>query len=99
MESEFIETALALGHVLYLQPIVREIGFSNLSRATILYGDNQPAIASVGNDSEKSRTKHIDVHLKFYGEVVRSGLIEIAYLATQDHIFDFVGPQLRTIHK
>ena len=69
-KSEFTEIALATRQVLHLQPILQEIGFSNISRATILYGDNQPAIASVGNDSAKSRTKHSDVRLKFGEEMV-----------------------------
>ena len=45
----------------------------------MIFGDNQPAISSVGNDLAKSRTKHIDVRLKlkFCGEVVCQGFLQI----------------------
>ena len=55
-ESEYIEMALAVRQVLYLQPIFKEIGFPDIAHSTIVFGDNKPAIASIGNDSSKSRT-------------------------------------------
>ena len=80
--------ALAVRQVLYLQPIFKEKGYDDITQSTIVFGDNKPAIASIGNDSSKSRTKHIDVRLKFCGEVVRGELLKIQYVPTAQNIAD-----------
>ena len=95
-ESEFIEMALAIRQVLYLQPLFREIGFNNIQNSTVIFGDNQPAISSIGNDSAKSRTKHIDVRLKFCGEVIRQGLLQIKYVPTIENTADIFTKPLPT---
>ena len=81
-ESEFSQLALSVRQVLYVQPIFTEIGFNNIEEASIVYGDNLPAINSIGNDSSKCRTKYIDIRLKFSGEVVSAKKLKIKYLRT-----------------
>ena len=81
-ESEFIQIALSVSQVLYVQLIFTEIGFNNIDEASIVYGNNLPAINSIGNDASKSRTKHIDIRLKFSGEVVSAKKLKIKYLRT-----------------
>ena len=97
-ESEYIEMALAVRQVLYLQPIFKEIGYNDITQSTIVFGDNKPAIASIGNDSSKSRTKHIDVRLKFCGEVVRGELLKIQYAPTAQNIADLFTKPLPAAH-
>ena len=53
-----------------------------------LYMGTISAINSIGNDSSKSRTKHIDIHLKFCREVVAAGKLNIKYVQTADNIAD-----------
>ena len=60
-ESEFIQMALAIRCVLYIQPTFLDIGFQNIHQVSVVFGDNKPAICSIGNESAKSRTKHLDV--------------------------------------
>ena len=62
-----------------IQPIFTEIGFNNIEEASIVYGDNLPAINSIGNDSSKCRTKYIDIRLKFSGEVVSAKKLKIKF--------------------
>ena len=89
-EAEFIQMAVSIRHVLYLQPVFREIGVHDIGELSVILGDNinKPAILSVGNDSVKSRTKHLDVRLKFCGEVVKEGLVKIKYVSTINNIVD-----------
>ena len=87
-ESEFIQLALSVRQVLYVQPIFSDIGFGNIEQASIVYGDNLPAINSIGNDSSKSRTKHIDIRLKFCGEVLAANKLIIKYVPTAENIAD-----------
>ena len=90
--------ALAVRQVLYLQPIFKEKGYDDITQSTIVFGDNKPAIASIGNDSSKSRTKHIDVRLKFCGEVVRGELLKIQYVPTAQNIADLFTKPLPAAH-
>ena len=87
-ESEFIQLALSVRQVLYVQPIFTDIGFVKIEQASIVYGDNLPAINSIGNDSSKSRTKHIDIRLKFCGEVLSANKLKINYVPTAENIAD-----------
>ena len=87
-ESEYIEMAMAIRQVLYLQPIFIELRFERIHETTVIFGDNRPAIFSMGNESSKSRTKHMDVRLKFCGEVLKQGLLKIKYVPTAANIAD-----------
>ena len=53
-----------------------------------MFGDNRPAIFSMGNETSKSRTKHMDVRLKFCGEVLKHGLLQNEYVPAADNIAD-----------
>ena len=96
-ESEYIEMALAIRQLLFLQPTLQELGLVEIHGSTLLLGDNQPAISSVGNKSSKSQTKHIDVRLKFCVEVVRDGLLTIQYVPSAENIADIFTKPLPTV--
>ena len=68
-ESEFVQMALSIRQVLYIQPIFKDIGFPFIEDVSVMLRDNLPAINSVGNNSARSRTKHIDILLKFVGRL------------------------------
>ena len=61
---------------------------SNIHEHTVVFGDNRPVISSLTNDSTKSRTKHIDVRLKFCGEVLRAGILTVKYVPIATNIVD-----------
>ena len=76
-----------------MQPIFYELNFKNTKDTTVLFGDNRPAIFLKGNESAKSRRKHMDTRLKFCGEVLKLGLLKIEYIATAENIADiFMNP-------
>ena len=101
-ESEFIQMALAIQCVLYIQPTFLDIGFQNIHQVSVFFGDNKPAICSIGNESAKSRTKHLDIRLKFCGGVVPAGLLQIKYAKTEHNVADIftkplAAPRLRIL--
>ena len=63
-ESEFIQLALSVRQLLFIQPIFHDVGFP------------------------RSRTKHLDIRLKFCGEVVNAGKLKIKYIKTADNTAD-----------
>ena len=73
---------------IYSTDISRDWLYTNIHQVSVVFGDNKPAISSIGNDSAKSRTKHLDVRFKFCGEVVRAGLLQIKYVKTEHNIAD-----------
>ena len=87
-ESEFIQLALSVRQVLYSQPIFTDINFNDIEEVYVVYGDNLPAINSIGNYSAKSRTKHIDIRLKFCGEVITANKLKIKHVRTADNLAD-----------
>ena len=86
--------ALSVRQVLFIQPIFVDVGFPDVEKFTVLYGDNLPAIQSIGNDSARSRTKHLDIRLKFCGEVVKAGKIQIKYVKTASNLADILTKPL-----
>ena len=82
-EAEFIQLALSARQVLFIQPIFSDIRFTNIEKFTILYGDNLPAIQSIGNDSARSRTKHLDIRLKFCGRYLKLVSLKLKMLRQQ----------------
>ena len=83
-ESEFIQ-------LLYIKFCIDSLFFLTLVLKTLknyVSGDNRTAINSIRNDSAKSITKHIDIRLKFCGEVIAAGKLKIKYIRTADNIAD-----------
>ena len=66
----------------------RELGVHNIGGLSVVLGDNKPAILSVGHEAVKSRTRHLDMCLKFCGEVVKEGLVQMKYVSTINNIAD-----------
>jgi hypothetical protein len=55
----------------------------------------------VGSNSARSRTKHIDIGLKFCGKVVAAGKLQIKYTQTAQNIADIftTPPRFRQLKK
>jgi len=54
--------------------------------ATVIYCDNQGAIALAANPTDHGCTKHVDIQRKFVGEKVASGEIELVYTPTEQMV-------------
>jgi hypothetical protein len=54
------------------------------TQATIIFGDNQGAIALTKNPQFHDRTKHIDIQHHFVREKQDKGLVDICYISSAD---------------
>ena len=73
-EAEYVAAMHAVKEGVWLRHFVEEV-FQLLANPTILYCDNQAAIALTKDGSFHAHTKHIDIRYHFIRFVVNSGSI------------------------
>jgi hypothetical protein len=56
--------------------------------ATIIYGDNQGAIALARNPQFHSRTKHIGIQHHYVREMQEDGKVDLRYISTDKQVAD-----------
>ncbi|KAE9262859.1 hypothetical protein PR003_g33379, partial [Phytophthora rubi] len=61
-----------------------------LMGATVIYEDNQGAMALAKNVDYEARTKHIDIRYHFIREKVVSNEVELEYVDTKNQLADFM---------
>ncbi len=78
---------------LYLRSLLKEFKYLK-DGPTILYEDNQGAIAIANNDQTSKRNKYIDIKHHFICEAIERKEIEIKYKPSEEMLADCL-----TIHK
>ena len=68
-----------------------------LAAPTILYSDNQSAIALARDNQYHSRTKHIDIRSHFIREAVKNGILTLNYCPTDDMVADILTKALPAV--
>jgi hypothetical protein len=89
-EAEYIGQTNATKEAIWLQGFLKQIN-PNLDPglgATIIYGDNQGAIALAKNDQFHGRVKHIDIQHHFVREKVAEGKVDLKYVPTTEQVAD-----------
>ena len=89
-ESEIVQMTEACKELLWLQPLLLELGFPSIDWDTALHTDNEPAMHILLNSPmHSSRTKHVDICIKFCGEVLaRRQKIALKYVPTKLNFAD-----------
>ena len=86
-EAEYISMSTASKEAVWLRRLVSDMLLDLVStklHPTLIHSDNQGAIALAQNESVNNRNKHIDIAYHFVREVVRTKLVELAYLPSTD---------------
>ena len=86
-ESEFVAATHAAKEAQWLRRIIGEV-FRPLQQPTILYSDNQSAIALTKDGSYHARTKHIDIRYHYIRFCVENGSIQLLYSPTDEMVAD-----------
>jgi hypothetical protein len=86
-EAELYAEAAAIQEVLWLRGLMKELGL-NASTGSLVYGDNQSAIATSSNGIKSERTKHVDVKYHFITETVENGDVKLKWVPTQQQQAD-----------
>jgi hypothetical protein len=90
-EAEYMAQTQATKEAIWLRRFLNEINKPDSSSdpvTTIIYGDNQGAIALAKNPQFHARSKHIGIQHNFVREKVTSGEIDICYVPTHEQVAD-----------
>ncbi|KAL2238396.1 UNVERIFIED_CONTAM: Retrovirus-related Pol polyprotein from transposon TNT 1-94 [Sesamum indicum] len=85
-EAEYIATTEAFKEAIWLDGLIKEIGFSN-NKLTV-YSDSQSSIQLCKNPVFHDRTKHIDVRYHFIRDIVSKEVIKLEKIKSEDNPAD-----------
>ncbi|KAL1213173.1 Retrovirus-related Pol polyprotein from transposon RE2 [Cardamine amara subsp. amara] len=86
-EAEYIAVCSAANQAIWLQRLVKEIGF-NIEEGVKIYCDNKSAIAIAKNPVQHRRTKHIDIKYHFVREAEKKRVIKLKYCPGESQVAD-----------
>jgi hypothetical protein len=86
-EAKYVALAEAVQEAIYLRQVLEELGYAQ-QEPTIIFEDNQSAIAIVKNDAFHEQTKHMGVRYHFICDAVTNGEVEIEYVPTERQMAD-----------
>ena len=88
-ESEYVALCETTQEVVWVRNLLEGIGFQqDQPTATIIYEDNQGAIALSQNPKDHSRTKHIDIKFHYTREQINEKKVKLEYCPTGDMVAD-----------
>lgn len=89
-EAEYIGQTQATKEAIWLKNLLNQLLRPDDSdpKATVIFGDNQGAIALAKNAQFHARTKHIDIAHHFVREKVNDGTVDIRYVPTDKQLAD-----------
>ena len=98
-ESEIVQIAEATKEILWLQPLLLDLGFALILWATELIVDNEPAAhILLNNPTHANQTKHMDIKIKFCGEVLsKRDKISLRYVPSKLNFADIFTKPLNTV--
>ena len=82
-EAEYRGVVNATTQCLWLQGILGECGFES-EFSTIIYCDNQSIVQICNDPVQRQRTKHIDIHIHYVGQLVHDGTIVLLFCASSE---------------
>jgi hypothetical protein len=86
-EAEYIGQTQATREAVWLRRLLEELGQEQLT-STVIYGDNQGAIALAKNPAFHGRSKHIDTQHHYIREKIADKTIELQYTPTDEQVAD-----------
>lgn len=95
-EAEFLGQTQPTKEAVWLRGLLNKLNMDQETTATVIFGDNQGAIALASNPQYHSRTKHMEIQRKWQGEIQDSGGVQLGYVPTTEQIADgFTKPWTR----
>ena len=85
-EAEYIGQTNATKEAIWLKRLLDEVRpeLGLQAQATVIYCDNQGAIALAKNPQFHARTKHIDIQYHFMREGVADGSVSLIFVGTKE---------------
>ncbi|XP_074289333.1 secreted RxLR effector protein 161-like [Silene latifolia] len=94
-EAAYVASSSAVRQALWLKKLLGDFLVKH-DKATILYCDNQSAIAIAKNQAFHGRTKHIDVQHHFIRKIKADGKVILKFCVTNDQVAD-VFPSISSL--
>jgi len=95
-EAEYIAGCAAACQGVWLSRLLGEL-LKAEPKKVVLKMDNQSAIALTKNSVHHERSKHIDTRFHYIRDCVKSGLIEVQHVRTEDQRADILTKSLGRI--
>ena len=92
-EAEHIAAVEAGKEIIWMRQFMGELGYQ-VSGASLLRMDNQSAIAVSKNPEHHGKMKHLSFRLFWLRDAVQDGLIEPAFVSTEDMAADILTKAL-----
>ena len=86
-EAEYVAAMHVTKQVLWHRYLFEELGFAQ-PKKSVLWLDNQAAIAISHNPEFHARTKHIDITLHFLRDHVEGGTLELIHIPSRENLAD-----------
>ena len=100
-EAEYMAISATIQEILWIQSLIKEIfninsqnqgqgqgKLKNVTLSTLLYCDNQSALAISKNDISHQRTKHIDIRHHFVRDCIAHHVLTIDYIPSGNNLAD-----------
>ncbi len=92
-EAEYIAIASCIQDLTWIKQFLSEI-YNNLIIQITLYCDNQAAIQISNNDTLHDRSKHIDIKHHYIRKIIKSNLLELKWIPTNEQQADIFTKSL-----
>ncbi|THH19984.1 hypothetical protein EUX98_g8666 [Antrodiella citrinella] len=96
MEAEYLALSHATKESIWLRSLLRELGFPQ-ANPSIIFCDNQSAIAFTRDNQFHARSKHIDIRHHFIRETIASKDIDVTYTPSQSNSADLLTKPLNRV--
>ena len=88
-EAEYRAVAHAVAECCWLRQLLQELHIS-LSKATLVYCDNDSAVYMTANPVHHRRTKHIEIDIHFVREKVALGQVRVLHVPSSHQFADIM---------
>eukprot|EP00253_Pinus_taeda_P015873 PITA_15873 len=92
-EAEYVAATTATCQAVWMRRMLRSLG-QEQTKGTVIYCDNNSAIALSKNSVFHKRTKHIDTRFHYIREFVSNGEIVLVHCRTQEQVVDILTKPL-----
>ena len=94
-EAEYMALSMCTQYTLWARMLMAELGFEQ-KNPTVIWEDNQEAIALATNPGYHARTKHVNIHHHFVRENVLDGDVKVIYNETEHQLATILTKSLDT---
>ncbi|GMF35066.1 unnamed protein product [Phytophthora fragariaefolia] len=94
-EAEYMVLSDCVKECIWMRRLLKDMGVDQVG-ATVIYEDNQGAMALAKNVGYQARTKHIDIRYHFIREKVASNEVELVYVESKNQLADYLTKGLTT---